>query len=186
MTTAKQVKREQQMVAMLQSGQNVEEAFRWLVGEYQERLYWHIRRIVIEHEDANDVVQNTFVRVFRSIKNYKGDAKLYTWLYRIATNESITFLNSKKRKATTSLHAPENNLEQRLTTDAYFDGDDIQIKLQLALEKLPEKQRLVFNMRYFDNMPYQDISNVLGTSVGGLKASYHHAVKKIENYFKNG
>ena len=156
------------------------------MGQYQERIYWHIRRMVTEHEDANDVTQNCFIKVYRSIGRFEGKSKLYTWLYRIATNEAITFLNKKKRKPTSSIDNEEDNLQNRLQADSYFDGDAAQAKLQVALQTLPEKQRLVFNMRYFDEMTYKDISEVLGTSVGGLKASYHHAVKKIEISLRNG
>lgn len=153
--------------------------------KYQERMYWQIRRLVIEHEDANDVIQNTFLKVFRSIGSFKGNSQLYTWLYRIATNEAITFLNKKKRKAVSSIDEEESGLASQLKADAYFDGDAAQQCLQMALETLPEKQRLVFNMRYFDEMSYKEMSEVLGTSVGGLKASYHHAVKKVEQYLRD-
>ena len=151
--------------------------------QYQERLYWHIRKMVVEHEDANDVIQNTLIKVFRSIHKFEGKSALYTWLYRIATNEAITFLNSRKKKATADLDDEEYNLGNRLEADEYFDGDEVQVQLQVAMKKLPEKQRLVFHLRYFEELPYQEISEVLETSVGALKASYHHAVKKIEAHF---
>ena len=176
---------DKELVRQLQDKSQRERAFRLLVQQYQERLYWHIRRMVMEHEDANDVVQNTFIKVYRSIDNFKGQSKLYTWLYRIATNESITFLNKKKRQVAESMDQPDYNLSEKLRADSYVDGDAIQRKLQAAIATLPEKQRLVFNMRYYDEMSYQDISEVLDKSVGGLKASYHHAVKKIEKYLKN-
>lgn len=152
--------------------------------QYQERLYWHIRRMVIDHEDANDVLQNCFIKVYRSIQNFEGKSKLYTWLYRIATNEAITFLNQKKRRAASSIDEEESSLSNQLEADAYFDGDELQQRLQNALEQLPEKQRLVFNLRYYDEMGYQEMSAVLGTSVGALKASYHHAVKKVEAFIR--
>lgn len=173
-----------QILSLLQSQSSYEKGFRALMEKYQERLYWHIRKMVYEHDDANDVIQNTFIKVYRSIDKFKGNSKLYTWLYRIATNESITFLNKKKKKATSSIDDEEANLSNRLKADEYFDGDEIQLQLQLALETLPEKQRMVFNLRYFDEMSYADISEVLETSVGALKASYHHAVKKIEAHIK--
>lgn len=159
-----------------------EQAFTLLVKKYQERLYWHIRRMVTVHEDADDVIQNVFVKVWGSLENFRGDSQLYTWLYRIATNECITFLKQRKRKQSYSIDNEESSLANRLKADRFFDGDDIQIKLQEAIEELPEKQKLVFNLRYYDEMKYEDMSEVLGTSVGALKASYHHAVKKIEKY----
>lgn len=169
---------------MLQGGQDVEKGFKLLMLKYQERVYWQIRRLVLEHEDANDVIQNTFIKVFRGIQKFKGNSQLYTWIYRIATNEAITFLNKKQKKTTESIDNDEYQLANRLKADVYFDGDEAQIRLQQALVGLPEKQRMVFNMRYFEEMSYQDISETLGTSVGALKASYHHAVKKIELHIK--
>jgi len=175
---------DQQILHLLQNEKKMEQGFRLLMVTYQERLYAHIRRMVHEHEDANDVLQNTFIKVFRSIEKFKGNSQLYTWLYRIATNETITFLNKKKKKATTSIDDEELDMANRLSADTYFDGENAQKSLQRALESLPEKQKLVFNMRYYDEMPYQAISEVLETSVGALKASYHHAVKKIEQFLK--
>ncbi len=176
---------DEQILSLLQNEASYEKGFRTLMEKYQERLYWHIRKMVYEHDDANDVIQNTFIKVYRSIARFEGKSKLYTWLYRIATNESITFLNKKKKKATSSIDDEESNLGNRLKADEYFDGDEIQIQLQLALEKLPEKQRIVFNMRYFDEVSYADMSEILETSVGALKASYHHASKKIESYLRS-
>lgn len=150
--------------------------------KYQQPLYWQVRRLVYDHEDANDVVQNCFIKIFRSIHTFEGKSKLYTWLYRIAINEAITFLNKKKQKFATSIDQDENSLSNRLRADAYFDGDEAQLKLLEAVERLPEKQRIVFNLRYFDEMSYADMSEMLKTSEGALKASFHHAVKKIENY----
>ena len=175
---------DEEILSMLKNGQNVEKGFKLLMLKYQERLYWQIRRLVLEHEDANDVIQNTFIKVFRNIQKFKGDSKLYTWMYRIATNEAITFLKKKQKKTTTSIDSEELNIANRLKADVYFDGDEAQIRLQQALVSLPEKQRLVFNMRYFEEKSYQEISDILGTTVGGLKASYHHAVKKIELHIK--
>ena len=173
-----------QILELIRREQSLEEGFRLLMQKYQERLYWQIRRLVIEHEDANDVIQNTLIKVFRSIRSFEGKSQLYTWLYRIATNEALTFLQKKKRKAASSLDDEESLLANQLEADTFFDGDEAQRQLQLALQTLPDKQKVVFNMRYFEEMSYKDISEVLGTSVGALKASYHHAVKKIEQYLK--
>ena len=157
-----------------------EEAFKLIVKNYQERLYWHIRKIVISHDDTDDVLQNTFVRVWKGLKNFRWDAALYTWMYRIATNESLSFLEEKKRRCFGTGDDIEDILLGSLKADEYFDGDEIQMQLQRAIAKLPGKQRIVFNMKYFDSMKYSEISEILETSVGALKASYHHAVKKIE------
>ena len=160
--------------------------FRSLMHQYQEQTYWHIRRMVTTHEDADDVVQNTFIKVFRNLDKFKGDSKLYTWIYRIATNESLTFLKKRKRRYSESIDESENNIENNLVADDYFDGDNVQLLLQKAIVTLPDKQKAVFNLRYYEEMPYSDMSDILETSVGALKASYHHAVKKIEEYIKNG
>ncbi|MFW5962928.1 MAG: RNA polymerase sigma factor [Bacteroidota bacterium] len=159
-------------------------AFKIIIKKYQERLYWHIRKIVISHDDADDVLQNTFIKVWNSLDNFREDSKLYTWLYRIATNESLTFLKQKRKKLFVSFVDVENQLKNTMESDDYFNGDYIQLKLQKAILTLPEKQRLVFNMKYFDEMKYEDMSEILDTSVGALKASFHHAVKKIEKYLK--
>ncbi len=169
-----------EILSLIQEATSLERGFKLLMQKYQERLYWHVRRMVYEHDDANDVIQNAFIKVYRSIQKFEGKSKLYTWLYRIATNEAITFINKKKRKATASLDDDEGGISTQLAADPYFDGDQVQLLLQKALETLPEKQRLVFNMRYYEEMAYKDIAEVLDTSVGALKASYHHAVKKIE------
>lgn len=160
-------------------------AFHMLVKKYQERLYWHIRKIVMNHEDADDVLQNTFIKVWRSIGNFREESSLYTWLYRIATNESLTFINSNKRKSFMPMNDVSDFLMGNLASDPYLNGDEIQLKLQKAILRLPEKQRIVFNLKYFEEMKYEDMSKVLETSVGALKASYHHASKKIEEYIKN-
>jgi RNA polymerase sigma-70 factor (ECF subfamily) len=159
-------------------------AYNLIVRKYQERVYWHIRRIVINHEDADDVTQNTLIKAWKGLHKFKEESQLYTWLYRIATNESITFLNKKKKRFFVSINDIEHELSQSLESDDQYSGDEIQLTLQKAILTLPEKQRLVFNMRYYDEMKYDEIAEVLGTSVGALKASYHHAVKKIENYIK--
>jgi len=159
-------------------------AFNLIVRKYQEKLYWHIRKIVIKHDDADDILQNTFIKIWKGLDGFREDSKLYTWLYRIATNESLTFLKQKKTKYLLSIVDYENQLKETLKSDEHFNGTEIQLKLQKAILGLPEKQRIVFNMKYFEEMKYDDMAQVLNTSVGALKASYHHAVKKIENYFK--
>ena len=172
------------LVEQLQNVQTKEQAFRVLITEYKERLYWHIRKIVISHDDADDVLQNTFIKVFRGIDNFKQESQLFSWMYRIATNESITFINKRAKERNTDISEIKQGLVTSLQSDEWFTGDEIQLILQEAVATLPEKQQLVFNMKYFDNMKYDEISNILETSVGGLKASYFHAVKKIENYIK--
>ena len=173
------------LVEQLQNVQTKEQAFRELIKQYKERLYWHIRKIVISHEDADDVLQNPFIKVFKGIDNFKQDSKLYSWMYRIATNESITFINKRARERNTDITEIKQDLVTSLSSDDWFTGDEIQLILQKAIATLPEKQQLVFNMKYFDNMKYDEISKILDTSVGGLKASYFHAVKKIEKYVKS-
>lgn len=162
------------------------DGFNLLITTYQEKLYWHIRHMVLEHEDANDVIQNVFVKVWKSLDKFRAESKLYTWLYRIATNEALTFLNQKKRRYALSVEDENLSVGNRLRADQYFDGDELQIRLQEAISTLPDKQKIVFRMRYFEEMKYQDMSEILETSVGALKASYHHAVKKIEKYFTTG
>jgi RNA polymerase sigma factor (sigma-70 family) len=162
-----------------------EKGFTAIVGKYQEKLYWHIRRMVVDHEDANDVLQNVFIRVWNGLQNFREDSQLYTWLYRIATNECLTFLEQKKRKSAVSLGDVESGLSNTIKADKYFDPNKLEWKLQLAMQQLPEKQRIVFNLRYYDEMPYEEMSRVLETSEGALKASYHHAVKKIEDFILN-
>ena len=161
------------------------EAFNLLLHKYQQKIYWHIRRLVINHDDADDLVQEVFVKVWKYLGNFRNDSQLYTWLYRIATNECITFLNKKKNQNNIPLDDVAFELAESLQDSTYFDGNKAQLKLQQALLTLPEKQRLVFNMKYFDDLKYEEISEILGTSVGALKASFHHAVKKIETYIKN-
>jgi len=151
-----------------------------LMAKYHQRLYWHIRKIVISHDDADDVLQNTFIKIWKGLENFKAESSLYTWIYRIATNEALTLLREKARKNTTSIHPIEYELSKNLESDDYFSGDEIQLKLQQAILTLPEKQRIVFNMRYYDETPYEEMSQILETSVGALKASYHIAAKKIE------
>lgn len=163
---------------------NKDGGFRSLMHQFQEPIYWHIRRMVTLHDDANDVLQNTFIKVYKNIGKFNRDSKIYTWIYRIATNESITFLNRKKKKRTEAIDGDENSIEYSLRADTFFDGNEAELALQKAILLLPEKQKTVFNLRYYDEMSYKDMSEMLETSVGALKASYHHAVKKIENYVK--
>ena len=162
-----------------------EKAFTGIVKKYQEKLYWHIRRMVITHDDADDVLQNTFIKVWKGLENFREDSQLFTWLYRIATNESLTYLAQQKKRNSVSLNDDDNGLSNRLKSDSHFDANKLEWKLQLAIQSLPEKQRIVYNLRYYDEMPYEQMSRVLETSEGALKASYHHAAKKIENFILN-
>lgn len=173
---------EETLVKELKSKDTQAHAFEVLVSKYKERLYWHIRRIVLNHDDADDVLQNTFIKVYRNIEGFKGDSKLFSWMYRIATNEALSFLKQKTKKLGISDIDYQEKMVENLQADVYFEGDDIQLKLQKAIATLPEKQKLVFNMKYFEDLKYEEISEILNTSVGGLKASYHLAVKKLENY----
>lgn len=161
-----------------------ERAYTQIVRKYQEKLYWHVRRLVINHEDANDVLQNVFIKVWNYLDNFREESNLYTWLYRIATNETLTFLDKEKKRKSISLSDDENNLSNKIKAERGFDYNKLEWKLQLAIQKLPEKQRIVFTLRYYDEMPYEQMSKILETSEGALKASYHHAVKKVEEFFK--
>lgn len=161
------------------------EAFNLLLNKYQQKIYWHIRRLVIDHDDADDLVQDTFIKVWKNLDKFRSDSQLYTWIYRIATNESITFLNKKKQRNNTPLDEVSEELSETLIASSDFNGDKVQLKLQQAILTLPEKQRLIFNMKYFDDLKYEDISEITGTSVGALKASFHIAVKKIELFMLN-
>ncbi len=176
---------EEQIIEQLHDPATVREAYSRVIQHYSQPLYWQIRRMVIDHDDANDVLQNTFIKAWTSIDHFRGDSKLSTWLYKIAINESITFINKKKAMAGISIDSDDSFLAQGLEADKYFDGDAAQLKLQQAIATLPEKQRLVFNMRYYDEMKYEEMSEILDTSVGALKASYHYAVKKIEAFFES-
>jgi RNA polymerase sigma-70 factor (ECF subfamily) len=176
---------DKELLMQFKNAATKEKAFTGIIKKYQERLYWHIRRMVVHHEDANDVLQNMFIKVWNGLDNFREDSQLYTWLYRIATNECLSFIEQQKRKAAISLSDVENGLSEKLKSEQSFDGNKIEWKLQLAMQTLPEKQRVVFNLRYYDEMPYEEMSRVLETSQGALKASYHHAVKKIENYILN-
>ena len=176
---------EETLIKELKQKDTQAKAFEVLISSYKERLYWHIRRIVLDHDDADDVLQNTFIKVFRNIDKFKGESKLYSWMYRIGTNEALTFLKTKSRKLGVSSDELIERKANTLEADVYFEGDAIQLKLQQAIASLPEKQKLVFNMKYFEELKYEEISEILGTSVGALKASYHLAVKKIEGFLEN-
>jgi RNA polymerase sigma factor (sigma-70 family) len=162
-----------------------EKAFTAIVKKYQEKLYWHIRRMVVSHDDTDDVLQNMFVKVWRGLNNFREDSQLYTWLYRIATNESLTFLEQQKKRASISLGDDDSGLANQVRASENFDANKLEWKLQLAIQSLPDKQRAVFTLRYYDEMPYEEMSRVLETSEGALKASYHHAAKKVEDYILN-
>ena len=171
-----------ELVAAFKNAETQERAFKQIVLNYQERVYWHVRRMVIDHDDADDEVQNTFIKAWKGLSNFREDSKLYTWLYRIATNESITHINKKKKDLSVSL---DNSVIQIEGPSGFgFSGDEIQLKLQKAILTLPDKQRAVFNMKYFEDKKFKEIAEIMDTSVGSLKASYHHAVKKIESFFK--
>ena len=174
---------EEIIIEELRNEDTRQRAFNKVMRHYSQPLYWQIRRMVIDHENTNDILQETFIKAWININHFRGDAKLSTWLYKIAINESIKFLNKERNKQTTSIDDEDSFLINNLQADDWFDGNDLQLELQKAINRLPEKQRLVFNMRYFDEMKYEDMSEILGTSVGALKASYHHAAKKIEEFF---
>ena len=177
-----QEKKEKELIDKLLETDTRQAAFRELVDQYSQQLYWQIRKIVISHHDTDDVLQNVFIKVWQSLGAFRGESKLSTWLYRIAVNESITFLNRERSKHNISIDDSDVFLISSLESDPYFDGDTADMELQKAVLSLPEKQRIVFNMKYFDEMKYSEISEILETSEGALKASYHHAVKKIEEY----
>jgi len=171
---------DQELLDKMQQEESRNFGFNLLMRKYQERIYWHIRKMVIDHDDADDLTQDVFIKVYNNIGKFRADAQLYTWIYKIATNECLTFLNKKKRRFFLPIVDVEQELSNKLDSSSHIDGDLISMKLQKALLVLPDKQRLVFNMKYFDEMKYQEIAEITGTSVGALKASYHLAVKKIE------
>jgi len=175
---------EEALVHQLKQKDTQEKAFEVVIDTYKERLYWHIRKIVLDHDDTDDILQNTFIKVYRNIESFKGDSKLFSWMYRIATNEALTFLKSKSKRMGVDSVELQERMVANLQSDVYFEGDEIQMKLQQAIATLPEKQKLVFNMKYFEDLKYEEISDILETSVGGLKASYHLATKKIEAFLK--
>lgn len=171
---------EKLLVKQLKDPNTQEIAFRTLISNYKERLYWHIRKIVLSHDDTDDVLQNTFIKVFKNINGFKEESKLFSWMYRIATNESITFINKKAKEKNVDISDLQYKMAENLEDDVFFDGDEIQLTLQKAIATLPQKQQLVFNMKYYDDLKFKEISEILNTSVGALKSSYHYAVKKIE------
>lgn len=171
-----------ELLALFRNSDNPDFAFNSLVRKYQQKVYYHVRRIVIDHDDTNDVVQNTFIKAWKGLEGFREDSQFFTWIYRIATNESLTFLKKKRNRFLVPLINVERQLADKLEHDPLMNADELQLKLQKAILSLPEKQRLVFNMKYYDELKYDDMSAILGTSVGALKASYHHAVKKIEKY----
>ena len=173
-----------QLLDMFRNAKTRNLAFNQIINQNQERVYWHIRKIVLSHEDANDIIQNTFIKVWNNLDSFKGDSKIYTWIYRIATNESLHFLKKKKKHYFESIDNVSSRLSNLLIAERYFDGNEIEKKFQEALLKLPTKQRIAFNMKYFEKMKYDEISEILGTSVGALKANYHHAKNKIEEFLK--
>ncbi len=176
--------KEKELIADLKSDRNREKAFQQLVKTYQERLYWHIRKIVMNHDDADDILQNVYIKVWNNVDGFREDSSLFTWLFRIATNESLSHLQKQRRHSVVSMNEMGEFLAESLESDAYFDGNDMERKLQMAIIQLPDKQRIVFNMKYFDEMKYEEMSQILKTSVGALKASFHFAVKKIEEFIK--
>ena len=181
--TSRNTYNEEEIIEQLHDPNRCNAAFGKVIEQYSQGLYWQIRRMVFNHDDANDILQNTFLKAWSNIDNFRGSAKLSTWLYKIAINESITFINKERARNEASID-DDSFLLNNIESDQYFDGDEAQEKLQRAINSLPEKQRLVFNMRYYDEMKYEDMSEILGTSVGALKASYHHALKKIEAFFE--
>jgi len=172
------------LIAEFRVEQTRNRAFGFILQKYQRKVYWHVRRILIDHDDADDVVQNTFIKVWENLSNFREDSKLYTWLFRVATNEALLFLNKKRSKLNVSMDEVGFDLSETLQTGSYFNGNAAELKLQRAILTLPDKQRLVFNMKYYEALKYEEMEEILGTSVGALKASYHHAVKKIEEFLK--
>lgn len=175
---------DQELLELFKAENSREKAYTLIIKRYQERLYWHIRRMVIHHEDSNDILQNVFIKVWRSLDGFRQESSLYTWLYRIATNETLTFFEQQKKRRAVSISEHEEPLSHVLKAEKGFDYNKLEWKLQVAIQSLPEKQRLVFNLRYYDEMPYEKMSEVLETSVGALKASYHFAAKKVEEFLK--
>lgn len=175
---------EQEIIALLQDPTRQREAFGFIVKEYSEKLYWQIRRMVFSHDDSNDILQNTFIKAWTNIDYFRGSAKMSTWMYRIALNECLTFLNRKRANSQLSIDDADTEMINKLESDTYFDGDETQKIFLQAIQSLPEKQRIIFNLKYFEEMKYEEISEILGTSIGALKASYHHAVKKIEAFLE--
>jgi RNA polymerase sigma factor (sigma-70 family) len=176
---------DEELLALFENPDTRRNGFNQLVRKYQQKVYWLVRKMVVDHDDANDITQDVFVKAWTALENFRGDSKLYTWLYRIASNEAINFLNKKRRRFFVPIHDVENELNEKLEADPVLSGDAIQLKLQKALLKLPEKQRLVFNLKYYEELPYEEISEITGTSVGAIKTSYHWATKKIEDFLND-
>ena len=176
---------DEELLALFENPETRRNAFNQLVRKYQQKVYWLVRKMVVDHDDANDITQDVFIKAWTALEKFRGDSKFYTWLYRIASNEAINFLNKKRKRFFVPIHDVENELNEKLEADPELSGDIIQLKLQKALLKLPEKQRLVFNLKYYEELPYDEISEITGTSVGALKASYHWATKKIEDYLND-
>ena len=174
---------EEEIVEQLHDNDTCRSAFTKIIDHYSKPLYWQIRRMVIDHDATNDLLQETFLKAWTNIDYFRGEAKLSTWLYRIALNECLNFLNKQRAQENISIDEAGLNLVNMLESDPYFDGNETQMMFQKAISRLPEKQRIIFNLRYFKEMKYEDISEIMGTTVGALKASYHHAVKKIEAFF---
>ena len=184
MPDAVDVPDDNQLVASFKDEKLKEVSFTRLVRKYQERLYWHVRRMVVEHEDTNDILQNVFIKVWKNLADFRQESNLYTWLYRIATNETLTWIEQQKRRTSVSLSDNEDMFSDKLLAQKGYDANKIEWKLQQAIQTLPDKQKAVFNLRYYDEMPYEEMAEMLSTSVGALKASYHHAVKKVEGFLK--
>jgi RNA polymerase sigma-70 factor (ECF subfamily) len=174
-----------ELLSLFRIPEKREMAFTGIIRKYQEKLYWHIRRMLADHDDTDDVLQNVFIKVWNGLEHFRADSSLYTWLYRIATNESLSFLEQKKRKGVVPIDGLGDSFQDKIRAETDFDASKLEWKLQLAIQELPEKQKLVFILRYYDEMPYAEMSRVLETSEGALKASYHHAAKKIEDYILN-
>ena len=174
-----------ELIDLFHNSDNPNYAFSLIVTKYQTKIYWHVRRLVVDHEDSSDIVQDVFVKAWQAFSSFRKDSAIYTWLYRIATNEAISFLNKKKKRSMISFNDVEHALSEKLESDQFFNGDEIQKKLQKAILTLPTKQRAVFNLRYFDEIKYEDMAKILDKSEGALKANYHHAVNKIEEYLKS-
>jgi RNA polymerase sigma-70 factor (ECF subfamily) len=177
---------DKEIIQKLKTTNNKDEVFSLLVAKYQERLYWHIRKMVVSHDDTDDILQNTFLKVWKALDSFKGDSSFYTWIYRIATNETFTFIKIRERQKSLSIDDGESSVINSLKSDHNFDGNELQMRLQKYILLLPAKQRLVFNMKYFDEMKYEDIAKITDNSIGALKASYHHAVKKLKAMFNDG
>ena len=175
---------DQQIIALWESGQR-ERAFNGIVRNYSERLYWHVRRFVCSHEDADDLVQEIFIKIWGALPTFRGDAQLFTWLCRIATNETLNFLRKQKVRASLRFQSLDDELERKIDEDPYFNGTEAQRLLSKAILKLPDKQRVVFSLRYYEDMKYEDIAEITGTSVGALKASYHIAYEKLKAEFQD-